>query len=74
MKPGTVYNLTRGIEGISPGTYILVEDPIDSAEVIMCLAGEDENGDICTTEHEVEIHRDFVVCELFRPVFEIESG
>jgi len=55
-----------------PGTYILVKDPCDSAEVFLCLAGEDDDGNICVAENEFEIHRDYLVAEFFRPIMGID--
>ena len=55
LKIGQVLNLQTSVRpNIGEGVYILLSPPTGPL-VRLCLAGEDETGDVCRTEEIVEV-------------------
>ena len=50
---GTVVRLSELVDGVEPGYFILLDR--DDKIITLCMVGEDENGDICTTDRIVRI-------------------
>ena len=49
LEPGHVIRFRLGAGGVDPGVYVILSDPTQPA-VMLCLAGEDERGDVCETD------------------------
>lgn len=66
-EPGSVLFLPRpDVSELGAGVYVLLSDPT-AARVLLCLAGEDEDGDTCTTERTVTLPREALAA--FEPTY-----
>lgn len=59
LEPGHVIRFGPGAAGVDPGVYVILSDPTQPF-VMVCLAGEDENGDVCETSVVVLVDRETV--------------
>lgn len=56
-KPGCVLRLDHVVDGMEPGWFVYLER--EDVNFRVCRAGEDEDGNICRTSEERELHVDF---------------
>lgn len=62
-KAGCIVRLEEVVNGIEPGWFVFLGR--DDATFRVCRAGEDEDGNICRSEEERDIHVDFSECFRF---------
>lgn len=63
-RSGQILRLFEKVQEIPPGFYVFLEESLVTAK--LCAVGEDEDGDLCTTDQIMKVHIEFL--ELFRPV------
>lgn len=72
LQMGDVIRIPPDTDGAEAGVYIIVSDPADPI-VEVCLAGEDEDGDICETVTTCYIPRETLGLVTFPPIRLIPS-
>ena len=60
MKRGCVLRLEDGVDGIESGWFVFLGR--DGASFRVCRGGEDEDGSICRSDDEHDLHIDFAEC------------